>query len=178
MNHYANPDYANPTIIVDNNSATIIMIVSLAKDVYFPAGFGTIMNAGGYLTEVTYNASWLGNRNITAYSGTSQSYLKLPLTDIPYGKQTIQVYATCNVLLYNNFPTDTSAYPVPQYANSIITFNVASSIQTPIPPGPTPTQVPSIQPIPAGSVYALSAAAIVVIALIAFVVAKKTSHKP
>lgn len=176
IGHYANPDWANPTITVDNNSATIELFVGLARDVYVPAALGTIMNGGGYLIEVTYKASWLDNKTVTAYRGSSQSSLKLYLQDIPYGKQTIQVNASCNVLLFNSFPDDLSTYPVPQNNTSTINFTVVSSTETPTPMPASVTAI-SLQPIPTETAYALTIVALAIASTAIYVVAKQTSNK-
>lgn len=174
IDHYANLDWENPIISVDNNSATIKLFVGLARDVH--AGTGTLMNGGGYLTEVTYKASWLSNRTVTAYSGSDKSALNMNLTDIPYGKQTIQVNASCNVLLFNSFPDDLSTYPVPQNNTRTISFTVANSAETPT-PIPTPITALSVQQIPTEYTFVLTIVALAVAGGAIYMVAKRARKK-
>jgi hypothetical protein len=176
IDHYANLDWEDPIITVDNSSATIKLFVGLARDVYVPAALGTIMNGGGYLTEVTYKASWLGNRTVTAYNGSTKSALNMNLTDIPYGKQTIQVNASCNVLLFNSFPDDLSTYPVPQNNTRTISFTVVNSAETPT-LVPSPVTALSIQQIPTEYACVLSIVALAVAAGAVYAVAKRASKK-
>ncbi|HSV50100.1 MAG TPA: hypothetical protein VLH35_07265 [Candidatus Acidoferrales bacterium] len=174
IDHYANQDWEDPIITVNNNSATIKLFVGLARDVH--AGTGTLMNGGGYLTEVTYKASWLGNRTVTAYSGSDKSSVNLYLTDIPYGKQTIEVNAFCNVLLFRSFPDDLSTYPIPQNNTRIISFTVANSAETPT-PIPSPITALSVQSIPIEYACILSIVALAIAASAIYVVAKRENKK-
>ncbi len=72
MDHWANPDCTNPVIQTENGNATIRVSLGTSSDVYVSSLQNTIMNAGGHLTSVSYQASWLGNRIVDVYSGNSQ----------------------------------------------------------------------------------------------------------
>jgi hypothetical protein len=78
--------------------------------VYVPAAVGDILNAGEYLTSVSYKASWQNNQTINLFSGNSQAELNFNLTDIPHGHHYIEVSASCEVLLFDN--GFSSTYPV------------------------------------------------------------------
>lgn len=74
MNHWVNTDCMHPIINVDNNSASIRINVGITGNVYYPAGLGTLMNAGGYLTKVSYSASWQGNHETVVYTGDATKH--------------------------------------------------------------------------------------------------------
>lgn len=136
MDHWANPDCTHTIIYTDNGSATIRVRVTTPSDVYYPAGLDTIMNAGAYLTSVSYKASWQNNRTINLFTGNSEGEFDFNLTSTPYGDQTIEVFASCNVLLFEN--GFSSTYPVPQSGTHTIDFTVA--------PVPTPTPATTLSP--------------------------------
>jgi hypothetical protein len=134
MDHWANPDCTHPIIYTDNGNATIKVRVTPPSDVYYPAGQDTIMNAGAYLTSVSYKASWQGNNTIILFDSTSDGEFDFNLTSIPYGDQYIEVSASCNVLLFEN--GFSSSYPVPQNGTHAVNFTVA----------PVPTAAPPSTP--------------------------------
>ena len=133
IDHWANPDCTDPVIHTDNGNATIRVSVGTSRDVYVSSLQGTVMNAGGHLTSVSYQASWKGNQIVDVYSGNSQGGVNFNLTNIPYGKQHITVFASSEVLLFENIFSST--YPVPQSAVHALDFTVArtASAQEPTP---------------------------------------------
>jgi hypothetical protein len=139
MDHWVNPDCTNPVILNDKGNATIRLKIGMPSDVYIPAEQGDILNAGGYLTSVTYKASWQNNQTINLYSGNSETELNFNLTNIPYGSQHIDVYASCVVLLFDN--GFSSTYPVSQSGTHSVNFTVAPN------PTPTPASTPTAAPL-------------------------------
>jgi hypothetical protein len=129
MDHYANPDYAHPTIYADPGKAAIRISVLMPSQVYYPAGSGTLMNAGAYLTAISYRASWKNNQTIIVDSDNFN------LTNIPFGDQQIEVFASCNVLLFDD--GFSSTYPVPQSGSHAVNFTVAPIFS------PTPSATPT-----------------------------------
>lgn len=146
MNHWANPDCTYPIIYADTGRATIKVTIKMPQDVYYPAGVGTLMNAGGYLTSVSYKASWLNNKTVSAYSGNSNSEFKFEINNVPVGRQHLEIFASCDVLLFEN--GFSSTYPVPQSGSQGVTFAVALTGTT---PEPTPTPIPPATPTPTPS---------------------------
>lgn len=146
MNHWANPDCTYPIIYADTGRATIKVTIKMPQDVYYPAGLGTLMNAGGYLTSVSYKASWLNNQTVSVCSGDSNSELKFEIKNVPVGRQHLEVFASCDVLLFENGYSST--YPVPQSGSQGVTFAVALTGTT---PEPTPTPMPPATPTPTPS---------------------------
>ncbi len=105
MNHWVNPDCTHPIIYTDNGSAAIRVSVGVNCNVYVGALLGDILNSGGYLTEVTYTASWEGNKPHVVYTGTAddrEGGFVFNLTGIPYGNHTISVTAKSVVLLFTD----------------------------------------------------------------------------
>ncbi len=156
MDHWVNPDCTHPLIYTDNGSATIRARVTPPSDVYYPAGVDTIMNAGAYLTSVSYKASWQNNRTINLFTGNSNGEFDFNLTGIPYGDQYIEVSASCNVLLFEN--GFSSTYPVPQSGTHAVDFTVAQV--------PTPTPAPTPMPIATTLSLDLEEIIIVVVAML------------
>jgi hypothetical protein len=146
MDHWANPDCTHPIIEVCNNSATIRVKVAVTDNVYHPATLGTLMNAGGYLTRVSYSANWLNNQETVIYTGdaTNHKTEQFTLAGIPYGNQTITVYASCMILLFEDGYTST--YPVPQSGFHSVTFEIAYNPAAPTSEPTLDTVQPTIEP--------------------------------
>jgi hypothetical protein len=90
------------------------------------------MNGGGYLTKVSYSASWQGNKETVVYTGDATNHqggYQFNLTGIPYGNQSITVYATGNILLFED--GFASTYPVPQSGSQSAGFTVARASTQP-----------------------------------------------
>jgi hypothetical protein len=160
MDHWVNTDCTNPIIYTYNSNATIRLRITMPDRVYVPSATGDILNAGGYLTSVSYKASWQNNQTIKLLSGNSQAQLNFNLTNIPYGHHRIEVSASCEVLLFDN--GFSSTYPVPQSGTHSIDFTVA--------PVPTPSPAPTPTPAPIISSLNLEQTVIVVAGVIAFAV--------
>jgi hypothetical protein len=186
MNHWANPDCTYPIIYTDTGRAIIKVTIKMPQDVYHPATFGTLMNAGGYLTSVSYKANWLSNKTISVYSGDSNSELKFEINNVPVGRQHLEVFASCDVLLFEN--GFSSTYPVPQSGSQGVTFVVALTGTTPEPtPTPVPPATPTPTPSPVPVLFGLSikqavlAAEVIVtsaaVAVIIFVILRKRMRK-
>lgn len=137
----------NPVIYTATGNATIWVSVGTPYQVYVPEDLDTIMFAGGYLTSVSYRASWQNNQtiNVYVYSGSSKTQVDFNLTDIPIGEQQLEVSASCNVLLYEGGVLGSSTYPVPQNGNDSIDLSVLPQLPTPT-PSPTPTSTPTVSP--------------------------------
>lgn len=152
--NYENP---NPVIYTDNGNVTLTLLVRLPYEVNSDTTQGnvTMQNSvvwlgEGYLTSVSYKASWQNNRTINLYTNPStelynvqynqsQGEFLYNLTNIPYGNQQLEVYASCIVIILANGYSSTS--PLFQTATNSIDFTVAPTLT----PNPTsPTSTPSI----------------------------------
>jgi hypothetical protein len=180
MNHWVNTDCMHPIINVDNNSASIRISVGISGNVYYPAGLGTLMNAGGYLTRVSYSASWQGNRETIVYTGDATNHeggYQFNLTGIPYGNQTISVYASGNILLFED--GFASTYPVPQRGSQSVSFTVAhtSAETTEATPDVVQPAFSSLMPIQTEYMYAIAITTLIAAAVAITVVAKTSKPK-
>lgn len=135
-------DYENPHPVIYSASgnATLLLTVRLPYSVYDVKTLDDIMWTGnGYLTSVSYVASWKNNQTINLYTNSStnniqnvdsKGQLLYSLTNIPYGNQQIEINASCTVFLFaNGF---SSTYPFYQTSTHSINFTVATTL-TPIP---------------------------------------------
>jgi hypothetical protein len=176
MNHWVNTDCMHPIICVDNNSASIRVSVGISGNVYYPAGLGTLMNAGGYLTKVSYSASWQGNHETVGYTGDAtnhQAGYQFNLTGIPYGNQSISVYASGNILLFED--GFASTYPVLQRGSQSVSFTVAHTSAETTEPTPDVVQpaYSSLMPIQTEYMYSIVLASLIAAAIAITIVAKK-----
>lgn len=176
MNHWVNTDCMHPIINVDNNSASIRISTGISGNVYYPAGLGTLMNAGGYLTKVSYSASWQENRETVVYTGDATNHkgsYQFNLTGIPYGNHTISVYASGNILLFED--GFASTYPVPQRGSQSVSFTVAHTLE----PSNSEVAQPiySLPQIETQYVYVIAVIILLATAAIITVVSKKLKPK-
>ena len=171
----------NPVVIyTDTGSVTISIWVEMPRfhdPLYpsMPAPGNTFSN--GYLTSVSYVASWQNNQTIQAYINTSknqQYQVRFNLTSVPYGYHVIHVYATCDITPYDG--ATESTYDIPQSAEKVLNFTVAAP-PTPTPSStPTPTSTPNSQNTASlSTVFSVTIIVVAaVLAVVVFMVLKKT----
>lgn len=163
----------NPVVIsTDTGNVTLSIWVGLprfADPLYpaMPAPGNTFSN--GYLTSISYQASWQTNQTRQIYTNTSKNHpneFHFNLTNVPYGYQTIHVYATCVITPYDC--ATASTYDIPQSSEKLLNFTVAA------PPTPTPKEQNIAPP---STAYI---AALIIIAVVSFVtltVLNKKRHR-
>ena len=126
----------------------------------------------GYLTSVTYKASWQNSKEVQVYTNTSNSGEKtidFKLTNMPplEGKYTLEVAASC-VVYY--FASGIRQLYFPNYHHFLYFTDALDS-------APTPTPIPTPKPLTLGysaKLAAIMIATLIAIAVIALSVYKKT----
>jgi hypothetical protein len=176
MDHYVNTDCLNPIIYTDNATTYIRVSVGGASQVYVSSLQGTIMFAGTYLTEVTYWASWMGNKPVTVYRGDSvnhQGSVVFNLTGVPHGNQSIGVSVKSVVLLFGSSFAET--YPVEADGSGGVSFRVAYPSEQ-----NQPSQDQSAAAnagLPTETAYTATLTALLISTVAVITAAKKTTNK-
>lgn len=166
----------HPVIIyTDTENVTISVWVAMPEfsDPLFPpvpVSGNTFSN--GYLTSVSYAASWQNNRTVQVYTNTSMSRLdqvNFNLTSVPYGYQVIHVYATCVITPFDSVTAST--YDIPQSSEKVLNFTVAA------PPTPTPTPSMQNDSLPSTAPTIIIIIVVIVSAVIVFAALKRTKRR-
>lgn len=139
-------DYYNthPVIHTDKGNVTLWIKILMPYQVYNAKLQGTVMWLGGYLTSVSYEASWQNNQTVELYANTSnngQGQFDFSLTNIPYGDHHLEVSASCVVFILDQY-SPVSSHPFYDSTEKSVDFTVAPNPT----PTPTPTPTPSQEP--------------------------------
>lgn len=142
---------ATPSICTDEGPATIRLKIGMPI-------VDSMFVIGETVTSVSYKASWLSNRKITLFNGSSGEDLFFDLDGVPYGNHHIEVSAFGHVtFVYYDFSSSRLIYG---NSTKYLNFTVA--------PNPTPTPEPTSPP---SKVFGFNLGQMAVIATVAIAVA-------
>ncbi len=147
-------DYQSPSPVIytDSGNVTLWVRVLMPYDVYNADSQGTVMWLGGYLTSVSYSASWLNILTASVYtnaSASNQAALNFTLTNVPYGEHQLRVNASCVVFILDQY-SPLSSHAFYDSTEKSLNFTVAP-VPTPAPTtslSPSSTSSPALSPTP------------------------------
>ena len=158
--------------LTDTTNSTLRIHVDGPKEISYDQGNNDKLRCWmEYLTAVSYQASWENNKETKVYTNTTDNQTKtydFELTNIPYGNNTIEIYASYVV----------SAFGPPLYSSlHMSTYTDYFFIVSPNTPSPTVTPTTSVsEKFSLEQITLLTLLIIVIVAVLAIYKKKRHSN--